>query len=90
MELSAQRLKGRVAFVSGGLRGIGLACAERFLAEGAEVVLSDLDAEDSATATEVMARLGQAASYISANVAREEDWERAVALVKERHGKCHV
>ncbi|WP_298285321.1 SDR family oxidoreductase [Novosphingobium sp.] len=90
MELSAQRLKGRVAFVSGGLRGIGLACAERFLAEGAEVVLSDLDAEDSATVTEVMAKLGQAASYISANVAKEEDWERAAALVKEDHGKCHI
>ncbi|OYZ18250.1 MAG: dehydrogenase, partial [Novosphingobium sp. 16-62-11] len=67
-----------------------LACAERFLAEGAEVVLSDLDAEDSDTAREVMGKLGQAASYISANVAKEEDWERAVALVKERHGKCHV
>ncbi len=90
MELSAQRLKGRVAFVSGGLRGIGLACAERFLAEGAEVVLSDLDAADSDTAREVMGKLGQAASYISANVAKEEDWERAVALVKERHGKCHI
>lgn len=90
MELSAQRLKGRVAFVSGGLRGIGLACAERFLAEGAEVVLSDLDAADSDTAREVMGKLGQAASYISANVAKEGDWERAVALVKERHGKCHV
>ncbi len=90
MELSAQRLKGRVAFVSGGLRGIGLACAQRFLAEGAEVVLSDLDAEDSDTVRGVMAQLGQAASYISANVAKEEDWERAVALVKERHGKCHI
>ncbi len=90
MELSAQRLKGRVAFVSGGLRGIGLACARRFLAEGAEVVLSDLDAEDGDTAREVMAQLGQAASYISANVAKEEDWERAIALVKERHGKCHI
>jgi NAD(P)-dependent dehydrogenase (short-subunit alcohol dehydrogenase family) len=90
MELSAQRLKGRVAFVSGGLRGIGLACAERFLAEGAEVVLSDLDAADSPTASEVMAKLGQAASYISANVAKEEDWESAVSLVKERHGKCHI
>ncbi|OYX64335.1 MAG: dehydrogenase [Novosphingobium sp. 32-60-15] len=90
MELSAQRLKGRVAFVSGGLRGIGLACAQRFLAEGAEVVLSDLDAEDSDTVQGVMAQLGQAASYISANVAKEEDWERAVALVKERHGKCHI
>ncbi|KPF93256.1 dehydrogenase [Novosphingobium sp. AAP83] len=90
MELSAQRLKGRVAFVSGGLRGIGLACARRFLAEGAEVVLSDLDAEDGDTAREVMAQLGQAASYISANVAKEEDWGRAIALVKERHGKCHI
>ncbi len=90
MELSAQRLMGRVAFVSGGLRGIGLACAQRFLAEGAEVVLSDLDAEDSDTVRDVMAQLGQAASYISANVAKEEDWERAVALVKERHGKCHI
>ncbi len=90
MELSAQRLKGRVAFVSGGLRGIGLACATRFLAEGAEVVLSDLDAEDGDTARTVMAELGQAASYVSANVAKEEDWERAVALVKERHGKCHI
>lgn len=90
MELGSQRLKGRVAFVSGGLRGIGLACAERFLAEGAEVVLSDLDAADSETATSVMARLGQAASYVSANVAKEEDWERAVATVKERHGKCHI
>lgn len=90
MELSAQRLKGRVAFVSGGLRGIGLACARRFLAEGAEVVLSDLDPEDGDTAHEVMAKLGQAASYISANVAKEEDWERAIALVKERHGKCHI
>ena len=46
-DLGAQRLTGRVAFVSGGLRGIGLACVERFLAEGAEVVLSDLDARDS-------------------------------------------
>ena len=90
MELTAQRLKGRVAFVSGGLRGIGLACAVRFLAEGAEVVLSDLDAEDSDTARATMEQLGQPASYICANVAREEDWARAAALVQERHGKCHV
>ena len=54
------------------------------------MVLSDLDAEDGDTAREVMAQLGQAASYISANVAKEEDWERAIALVKERHGKCHI
>ncbi|HEX7930489.1 MAG TPA: SDR family NAD(P)-dependent oxidoreductase, partial [Sphingomicrobium sp.] len=67
-DLGSQRLKGKVAFVSGGLRGIGLACVERFLAEGAEVVLSDLDAPESALAVEVLGRLGQAASYVQANV----------------------
>jgi len=89
-DLGAQRLKGRVAFVSGGLRGIGLACVERFLAEGAEVVLSDLDAPDSEAASAVIARLGQAASYVQANVTREEDWQRARDLVVERHGKLHI
>lgn len=89
-DLGSQRLKGRVAFVSGGLRGIGLACVERFLAEGAEVVLSDLDAPDSELASSIVARLGQAASYVQANVTREEDWQRARDLVAERHGKLHI
>lgn len=89
-DLGAQRLTGRVAFISGGLRGIGLACAERFLAEGAEVILSDLDSADSATAVEVMAQLGQAASYVQANVCKEDDWHRARDLVQERHGKLHI
>lgn len=86
----AQRLAGKVAFVSGGLRGIGLACVERFIAEGAEVVLSDLEAPDAPLAVEVMGRLGQAASYVQANVTREEDWARAGDVVKQRHGKLHI
>ena len=89
-DLGAQRLQGRVAFISGGLRGIGLACAERLLAEGAEVVLSDLDALDSAAASETLARLGQAASYIQANVTSEDDWARAAKAVEERHGALHI
>ena len=89
-DLDAQRLKGRVAFVSGGLRGIGLACVERFLAEGAEVVLCDLNSEASALAQDTMARLGQAASYISADVTNEEDWARARDAVIERHGALPI
>lgn len=87
---TAQRLAGKTAFVTGGLRGIGLACVERFLAEGAEVVLSDLDAPDSATASEILPRLGQAASYVQADVTSEADWQRARDVVTERHGKVHV
>jgi len=90
IDLGSKRLQGRVAFVSGGLRGIGLATVERFLVEGAEVVLSDLDGVDSALVGSTMERLGQAASYIAANVAEEAAWERARDLVKERHGKCHI
>jgi len=88
--LGSQRLQGRVAFVSGGLRGIGLACVERFLAEGAEVVLSDLEAADGELASATLARLGQAASYVQANVAREADWQRVRDVIVERHGRLHI
>ena len=89
-QLGSQRLAGRVALVTGGLRGIGLACVERFLAEGAEVVLTDLDAPDSELATSTLDRLGQAASYVQANVTSEDDWAAARDAVSERHGKLHI
>jgi NAD(P)-dependent dehydrogenase (short-subunit alcohol dehydrogenase family) len=88
--LESQRLKGRVAIISGGLRGIGLAIAERYLAEGAQVVLSDLDGPENPFARETLARLGSAASYVSANVASEADWERLRKVVQDRHDRCDI
>lgn len=52
------RLEGKVAVVTGGASGIGLAATERFVAEGARVVLCDLPAESS---DQLVARLGAAA-----------------------------
>jgi NAD(P)-dependent dehydrogenase (short-subunit alcohol dehydrogenase family) len=89
-DLGAQRLKGRVALVTGGLRGIGLACVERFLAEGAEVVLTDLEDPGSDYAVETLKRLGQAASYVRANVTSEDDWAKVLAAVTQQHGKLHI
>ncbi|OYU33226.1 glucose 1-dehydrogenase [Novosphingobium sp. PASSN1] len=89
-EFGSQRLKGRVALVSGGLRGIGEACVVRFLAEGAEVVLTDLDAPDSEAVTAALARHGQAASYVRADVTRAEDWEHTRAHVEAHHGRLHI
>ena len=46
--MSAGRLAGRIAFVTGGLRGIGHAAAARMLDDGATVIVSDLDSESDA------------------------------------------
>ena len=37
------KLKDRIAIVTGASKGIGLACAERFAADGATVIMSDVD-----------------------------------------------
>lgn len=88
--LTATRLAGRVAMVTGALRGIGIAIAERYLAEGAEVILADLKAADDAETVAVMKRLGQAASYVRLDVAQEADWQAAAGTVRARFGRLDV
>jgi NAD(P)-dependent dehydrogenase (short-subunit alcohol dehydrogenase family) len=83
-----RQLEGRVAFVTGGLRGIGLACAARLVADGAAVVICDLD--DAAAGEAVCAAIGPGASYVRADVAREEDWHAARDFVTARHGRLHI
>lgn len=82
------KLEGRIAFVTGGLRGIGLASARRLIADGAGVVICDLDA--AVAAEPILAELGPAASYVRADVSAEADWQAAHAHVIERHGRLHI
>jgi NAD(P)-dependent dehydrogenase (short-subunit alcohol dehydrogenase family) len=84
------RLQGRVALVSGALRGIGLAVAERYVAEGAKVVLSDLAAADAPDVREVLQRLGALASYVPLDVSQEAAWQAAEQQVRARHGRLDV
>ena len=86
--MSAGRLAGRVAFVTGGLRGIGHAAAARMLDDGATVIVSDLDSESDAH--DLLGDLADRVGYVQANVTDEGDWARALDHVKQAHGACHI
>jgi 3-oxoacyl-[acyl-carrier protein] reductase len=79
------RLKDRVALVIGAARGIGAAIAERFVEEGATVVIAD---RDEAAGTAMAARLG--CTFLSADIASKPDAERAVAAPVQRHGRLDI
>lgn len=83
-----KRLEGSVALVTGGLKGIGRAVVERFLAEGASVALADLPSAGEAAAD--MALLGEKAFYLSLDVGDEGGWDAAVAAIRDRFGRLDI
>jgi 3-oxoacyl-[acyl-carrier protein] reductase len=80
------KLEGRAALVTGAARGIGLAIASRFVAEGARVALVDVDPGVEGTAT----RLGEQALGLIADVTATAEVERVVASVHQRWGRLDV
>lgn len=79
--------EGRVAVVTGGAKGIGRGIVERFAAEGASVVLIDID---EALAREVAAPLGDRALVVKADVTSEADMEAALGAARARFGRVDV
>ncbi len=80
-----KRLEDRVAIVTGGGSGIGRATVERFVAEGAKVVIADLDI---ATANKVATEFGQVA--VETNVADEASVNAMVDSVMTQFGKIDI
>lgn len=62
------RLENKVAVITGAAQGIGLACAERFAAEGAKVVLADVDVEKGEVAAEGLQARGADALFVPCDV----------------------
>lgn len=77
------RLNGKIALITGGTSGIGAATAELFLREGAQVVVSDLEAGEIVSGA---AR----ADFIRLDVTREEDWIDAVTAMLSRFGGIDI
>jgi 3(or 17)beta-hydroxysteroid dehydrogenase len=83
----AGQLEGKVAIVTGGAKGLGEAVVRLFLAEGARVVVSDVDV---AAGARLAAELGAAVAFECHDVSVETDWERVVAATLERFGRLDV
>ena len=81
----AERLAGKVAVVTGGCSGIGLATVRRFAEEGATVVIGDLD--DTA-GEQVAQEVGGA--YVHCDVTDPEGVERLFATAKDRFGSVDI
>lgn len=86
--MAGGKLEGRVAFVTGGLRGIGLACVRRLAEDGAAVVVCDLDEAEAGAA--ILAAVAPDAAYLRVDVTQEGDWQAARDFVTERHGALHI
>jgi NAD(P)-dependent dehydrogenase (short-subunit alcohol dehydrogenase family) len=84
-------LNGKIAFVTGGAMGLGLAMAEALADAQATVVLADANSERGQEAAEqIRSRSGKSAGFVHMDVADEDQVRRAVADVAERYGTIDV
>jgi NAD(P)-dependent dehydrogenase (short-subunit alcohol dehydrogenase family) len=81
------QLSGKVAIVTGGSRGIGLATAKALVADGASVVITGIDSARLETAA---AELGTRAAAVRADVRRPAEVESAVAAAVSRFGGLDI
>lgn len=81
------RVEGKVAIVTGAASGMGRADAELLAAEGARVVLADLNEADGRAAAEA---IGDNAVFLRLDVTDEENWKSVIATAVETFGRLDV
>jgi NAD(P)-dependent dehydrogenase (short-subunit alcohol dehydrogenase family) len=86
----AGRVQGKVALITGGASGIGRGCAEKLAAEGATIVVTDLQDDKGAETVAAIEQAGGKAWYLHHDVTQEAEWESVVAEIKAREGRLDI
>jgi 3alpha(or 20beta)-hydroxysteroid dehydrogenase len=81
------RLKGKVAIITGAAGGQGAAEARLFAAEGVQLILTDVNAEAGQA---VASDIGSDAIFIRHDVSNEDDWRQVVETAVERFGRVDI
>ena len=86
------RVAGKKALVTGAAQGLGAAMAAMLAREGAQVLLTDINAEGAAAqAAEIDTECGAGAAFsLGHDVTREDDWQAAVQAAQDRMGGLSV
>lgn len=81
------KLKNKIAIITGGTKRIGYATAETFINEGAKVVITGLNNDEGKKATQ---KLGQNALFIQQDVSQEDTWPIVFQKTKEKFGTPNI
>jgi len=81
------RLAGKVAIITGASQGMGASHARAFVAQGAKVILGDINVE---AGIKLAAELGSNAMFAKQDVAKKDDWTRVVEQGRDRFGPVTV
>ena len=84
------RLDGKAAIVTGSARGIGFGIARVLCAEGARVLIADMNEDAAAQAAEKLRAEGAEASHLAMNVSSRSDAQRLVETALARFGALHI
>ncbi|HEY8351713.1 MAG TPA: glucose 1-dehydrogenase [Sphingomonadales bacterium] len=84
------RVKGKIAIVTGAAKGLGRAISECLAREGAVVVLTDIDRKEGEAAAAAIRERGGRAEFRELDVTREDAWRTLVDDVMASHGRLDI